>query len=122
MIINHDPYYEKRREAQKKLEDGEVVRKERMLDELRKESVGVICLAAMYAKGFEETGENITKAWQTAEQQMEIIQCNFNKGYKAGYIDGIVKGKEIERQERAERAELDRQYVRKGSTKKRHKR
>ena len=122
MIINNDPYAKQRIEAQKKLEDGEVVRKERMLDELRQESEGVICLAVMFAKGFEVTGEDITKAWQTAEQQMEIIQRNFNEGYRAGYIDGIAKGKEIEQQERAERAELERQIVRKNPTKKRRKR
>ena len=96
--------------------------KEEMLAELRQKSVAVICLAAMFAEGFEETGENITKAWKTAEQQMAIIQQNYSAGYKAGFIDGIEKGKEIEQQERAEKAELERQMVRKNPTKKKRRR
>ena len=122
MIVNNSSEYEKRKALEHNLEKSELQQKEEMLIELGKERLAVICLALMYAKGFEETGLDITKAWETAEQQMAIIQQNYKAGYKQGLIDGIEKGKEIERQERAEKAEFDRQIVRKNPTKKRHKR
>ena len=93
MIVNHEA---------KQIEKTEDDQKEYLLAELRKESASVISLAAVYAKGFEATGIDVTRAWETAEQQMAIIQQNYQVGYQAGYIDGVAKGKEIERAETKE--------------------
>ena len=76
--------------------------KENMLDQLRSESLAIICLATIYAKSFENLGIDVTHAWETAEQQGEILRGYYNKGYKEGYIAGIAKGKEIERAEQEE--------------------
>jgi len=94
MIIQRDP-----NERKKPVEKTEDERKEEMLEELRKESLSVICLACVYAKKLEETGMDITERWATAEQQSEIIQNFYYQGYENGYYDGIHKGKEIERAE-----------------------
>ena len=61
-------------ERNKKLEDGEEVRKRRLLEALSKESVDVITLACMYAKSFERYG--------TAD--IETLQRVYNKGYEDG--------------------------------------
>lgn len=83
----------------KPVEKTEEERKEEMLEELRKESMSIICLACVYAKKLEETGMDITEKWETAERQSEIIQNFYYQGYENGFKDGIHKGKEIERAE-----------------------
>ena len=142
MILNTDPEYEKQKALEEKLARTEEEQKEELLAELKKESASVICLAVMYAKGFEQTGENITERWDTAEKQIDVIQRKFNEGYRAGFTDGIKKGKEIEREENVNLKNYDfascefveittplsfktienNQYKRKNPTKKRHKR
>jgi len=59
--------------------------KDKLLEELRKEPLSIISLAAMYAKGFQDTGEDVTKIYQTAEDQWAAMQKIYNKGYEDGY-------------------------------------
>lgn len=92
MIINHDG----KQMAPKKSEDEQ---KEEMLAELRQESASVISLALIYAKGFKATGEDLTTVWRSAEEKAEILLRKYSEGYKAGLIDGVAQGKEIEREE-----------------------
>ena len=93
MVIDKDP---NRRHETPVVED-ESVQKENLLNEMRKESLAIICLALMYAKNFEETGMDITTRWVTAEQQADALQKCFDKGYNTGYQDGIKSGREFER-------------------------
>ena len=142
MIINNDPDYERKKVYEDRLNRSEDEQKDELLAELRKESVSIINLAFMYAKMFAQTGEDITKKWQTAVQQASIIQRMFSEGYRKGLNEGIAKGKEMERAEILERRGylpqeefLDigheitintirniPQYHKKGSTKKKRKR
>ena len=74
MIVEHH--------AKKQEEPSFDEQKERMLAQMREESLTVICLAYMYAKNFEETGVDITTRWATMEQQNKILQEVYNRGYK----------------------------------------
>ena len=67
--------------------------KESLISELRKESVSIICLALMYAKNFEETGEDLTQRLINVNQNADLLQRIYNKGYE----DGMIKGREMER-------------------------
>ena len=82
MIVEHH--------AKKQEEPSFDEQKERMLAQMREESLTVICLAYMYAKNFEETGVDITTRWATMEQQNKILQEVYNRGYK----DALQKIKE----------------------------
>jgi flagellar biosynthesis/type III secretory pathway protein FliH len=95
MVINKDPNYDKKRQAEAQLNQSEDVRKEALIAELRKESVSIICLALMYAKNFEETQEDLTKRLLNVEQNADLLQRIYNKGYE----EGIEKGKELEREQ-----------------------
>ena len=95
-------YNNSNNQVKKQVPKTEEESKSEMLEELRKESLSIICLACLYAKKFEETGMDITERWATTEQQSEIIQNFYYQGYKKGYMDGIEKGKEIEREEMAQ--------------------
>ena len=88
MVINKDPNYEKRKQAEKKLNTPEDLQKEALIAELRKESVSVICLAMMYAKNFEETQEDLTRRLINVEQNTDLLQRIYNKGYEEGYDKG----------------------------------
>ena len=99
MIINQDPDYERKKAAQERLNRSEEEVKEELLNKLREESTSIISLACIYAKKLEETGIDITERWETAERQAEILREFFNRGYRKGLVDGISKGKEIERAE-----------------------
>lgn len=94
MVINNDPNYEKKKHAEEKLNRSEEVQKEALISELRKESVSVICLALMYAKNFEETGEDLTKRLINANQNADLLQRVYNKGY----MEGLSKGRKLERE------------------------
>jgi len=83
----------------KPVEKTEDEKKEDLLNELRKESLGTISLACVYAKKFEETGMDITEKWATAEQQSDIIQRFFYEGYRKGLMEGVEKGRQLEREE-----------------------
>lgn len=97
MVINNDPNYEKNKKNEERLNRTEEERKDALFAELRKESSSIICLAVMYAKNFEETGEDITQKWITAEQQADALQRYYDKGFRQGYQEGIQKGREYER-------------------------
>ena len=75
MVINNDPDYKKEKEI-----PPEDIRKEMILDELRKESVSVIELAVMYAKTLSEYGVDMTR-WKDRETLQEV----YNKGYEDGF-------------------------------------
>ena len=60
-------------------------KKQKMLDELSKESEMIIATAYLYAKTFVRYGEDITKAWNTATQQRVILE----KAYNDGYADAV---------------------------------
>lgn len=94
MVINKDPNYKKKKEAEEKLNRPEDERKEELISKLRKESVSIICLALMYAKNLEETGEDITRRLINANQNADILQRVYNKGYE----EGLYKGRELERE------------------------
>lgn len=91
MVIRNDPDYKKKKAAEERLNKGEVAKKEEFLAELRKERVDILCLALMYAKNFEETGEDITKRLITADKNVDLLQAVYNKGYR----EGLAKGKEL---------------------------
>ena len=99
MIINNDPDYERKKAAYDRLNRSEDELKESLLNNLRQESAAIISLACIYAKKFEETGMDVTERWETAEQQMAILQSYFNKGYVQGYQEGVTNGKKMEREE-----------------------
>ena len=92
MVVKPTAEQIKNRENEEKLRQSQVDAKDKLLDELRSESLGVIALAAMYAKNFEALGFDITERWVTAQQQGDAVE----KIYQKGYADGILKGREIE--------------------------
>lgn len=94
VVINNDPNYEKKKEAEEKLNRSEDERKEALIAELRKESASIICLALMYAKNLEETGEDITRRLINVNQNADLLQKVYNKGYE----EGLYKGRELERE------------------------
>lgn len=88
MIVNRDPNHVKQ------IVKTEDEQKENLISELRKESVSIICLALMYAKNLEETGEDITRRLINVNQNADLLQRIYNKGYE----EGIAKGRELERE------------------------
>lgn len=92
MVVKPTEEQIKQRENEARLKRSQDEVKERLLNDLRNESLGIIALAAMYAKNFESLGFDITERWVTAEQQGEAVE----KIYKKGYADGLLKGREIE--------------------------
>ena len=58
-----------------------------LIEELRRESEGVIGLAYMYAKGFEKLGIDIT--WESVEERIRVLQEVYNKGYEDGFVKGV---------------------------------
>ena len=95
MVINNDPDYELKKKAQERLNRTEEERKDALFAELRNESVSIICLAVVYAKNFEEIGEDVTKKWETVQQQTAILEKAYNKGFE----EGVIKGREAEREQ-----------------------
>jgi len=94
MVLNRDANYEKRKQAEERLNRSEEVQKESLISELRKESTSMLCLALMYAKNFEGTEEDITRGLINVNQNVDLLQRVYNKGYE----EGINKGKELERE------------------------
>ena len=97
MVVSDPEGYKRKKDEEKRLSVPDEERKELLWTEMRKEPLAVITLALMYAKNFQETGEDVTKRWITAEQQAEALERYYNKGYNTGYGDGIQKGREYER-------------------------
>ena len=75
MVIN-----EKKPEQPKQPTQDQV--KKNLIDELSKESVSVLTLALVYARGYDIVGENITTAWTNAIQNNQIIEKAYERGYK----------------------------------------
>ena len=91
-MIVHDPEgYEKKKDEERRMNTPDDVKKERLFEEFRKESVSIIYLAFMYAKNFGEMGYDITEKWVTAEQQAEVLQTVQKKAYLEGYEYGFTK-------------------------------
>ena len=66
---------------------GEGIRKLDLINELEKYNIGLLELALLYARNFEDFGEDITKKWETAEEQREKLQEIYNKGYEDGFYE-----------------------------------
>lgn len=88
MVVNRDPNYVK------PIVKTEEEQKEALISELRKESVSIICLALMYAKNLEETEEDLTRRLINVNQNADLLQRVYNKGYE----EGLSKGRELERE------------------------
>lgn len=97
MVVNTPPDYEEKRKLQAKIDEGELSKRKRLLEQFADFSSSLILLAFMYAKNFEETGEDITKRWGTAVQQSEALQKCYEKGYNEGFRAGVEKGAEHEK-------------------------
>lgn len=89
MVINNDPNYEKKKRAEERLNRPEDEQKEEIISKMREESVSILCLALMYAKNFEETGEDLTRCLINVEKNADILQQVYNKGYAEGYRKGV---------------------------------
>ena len=94
MIINDPELYKKKMDEERRLCVADDQRKEMFWSELKNESLGVITLAVMYAKNFEETGEDLTKCLINVDKNADLLQRVYNKGYE----EGIYKGRELERE------------------------
>lgn len=94
MIVNENKIQKQNRENEERLVVPEDFQKEKVLSELRNESLSVICLAAMYATNFEFTGEDVTKRIINADKNVDLLQRVYNKGYE----EGLCKGRELERE------------------------
>ena len=70
-------------------EKGHSVTKRAILDALSEQDDVVLLLAYTYAQNFVEIGEDVTKKWITTQQQTEILQAAYNKGYE----DALAKSK-----------------------------
>lgn len=88
VIQQRSEEYERRKRAEERLNRPEDVQKEAFLSELRKESASVICLAMMYAKNFEETGEDLTQKLINVNENAHLLQRIYNKGYEDGFAKG----------------------------------
>lgn len=55
--------------------------KQQLIDELSKESVTVLTLSLLYARGYDIVGENITTAWTNAVRNNQIIEAAYERGY-----------------------------------------
>ena len=98
MVVYDPEGYKKKKDEERRLSTPEDVKKERLLNEFRKESASIILLAFMYAKNFEEMGYDITEKWVTAQQQSEVLEKAQKKYYLEGYEFGFTKGREYERE------------------------
>ena len=95
MVINKDPDWDRKKAARERANQTEDEQKENMLDQMRQESIGVIALALMYAKNFEELGYDVTRCIITANQNTQILEAAYNKGYE----DGLSKGRRLGHEE-----------------------
>ena len=59
--------------------------KQKLLDLLAKESTMVLSTAYIYAKNYVNYGEDITKAWTTAVQQLSILDKVRQKAWREAY-------------------------------------
>jgi hypothetical protein len=93
MVIKDPKLYKKKEDEKQRLSVTDEENKEKLWSELKNESLGVITLAVMYAKNFEETGEDLTRRLINANQNADLLQKVYNKGY----VEGMDKGRELER-------------------------
>lgn len=61
--------------------------KERLIEELKKESDTVVSLAYMYARGYNLCGEDVTKAWTNAVNNNHLIETIYQRGYEDAFKD-----------------------------------
>ena len=61
---------------------GQEEAKKQMLETLSKESSTVLTLAYIYAKGFENFGEDVTTRWKTAALQTDALNRAYIKGFE----------------------------------------
>ena len=104
MVINKDIENIKKQKAlEKQLSMTEEEKKDALFAQMRGETLGVLCLALMYAKNFEALGVDVTEKIVTAEQQAAYLEKAYNKGYE----EGLLKGREIEGETIKKRLELE---------------
>lgn len=65
------------------------ITKQAILDAMSEQDDVVLLLAYTYAMNFVEIGEDVTKKWITTQQQTDILQAAYNKGYE----DALAKSK-----------------------------
>ena len=58
--------------------------KQQILQALSQESYDVIALAYNYVKGFELSGDDVTKKWENVSYNMASIKEAYSKGFHAG--------------------------------------
>lgn len=92
MVIKDPKLYKKKEDEKQRLSVTDEENKEKLWSELKNESLGVITLAVMYAKNFEETGEDLTRRLINTNQNADLLQRVYNKGYE----EGMDKGRELE--------------------------
>ena len=63
------------------LSKGRKPKRDALLEELAKEDLQVLSLAYVYAKNLQLYGEDVTKAIDTATQNVAILEKAYNKGY-----------------------------------------
>ena len=88
MVINRDPEGEQKKKNAERLNRTDDEIKDDLFAKFREYSNSIICLAFMYAKNFEELGKDVTKEWVTTQQQLEVIEAAYKKGYEKGVMDG----------------------------------
>lgn len=61
--------------------------KQKLWDEFQRQPDAVLALAYMYAKGYDLSGEDITKAWTNAITNNQLIEQVYRKGYEDALKD-----------------------------------
>ena len=80
MISKENEQTRQNRKNAERLVYPEDFRKDQVLSELRKESLSIICLAAMYAKNFAEMGFDVTRCLIDAQHNVEYLEAAYKKG------------------------------------------
>ena len=58
--------------------------KQQLLEALKSERSDILSLAYNYAKGFELSGDDVTKTWENVSYNMASIKQAYAKGFQAG--------------------------------------
>lgn len=59
--------------------------REKLLNRLAEMPIEILRLSVVYALGYREYGEDLTKKWQTAIQQTAVLEKAYLKGRKDMY-------------------------------------
>lgn len=75
--------------------DSENVKKQALLNLMKDMPLQTLQIAYVYAENYVEYGEDVTKTWNTATEQLSILQ----KAYRKGYYDALQRQSESEESE-----------------------